>query len=83
MFGRSLSSFSGEDVGRLKQQTQCLEQVSVNFNEGPLRTIFWIRILIDLAFKAEAKAFDLKAADGFELNPVCRGRLLASILAGM
>lgn len=66
---RSLSSFSGEDSGRLKQQTQRLEQVSVNFNEGPLRTIFWIRILIDLAFKAEAKAFDLKAADGFELSP--------------
>lgn len=34
------SSFSGEDVGRLEQQTQRLEQVSVKFNEGPLRTIF-------------------------------------------
>lgn len=35
-----LSSFSVEDIGKLKQQTQHLEQVSANFNEGPLRTIF-------------------------------------------
>lgn len=35
-----LSTFSGEDVGKLKQQTQHLEQVCVNFNEGLLRTIF-------------------------------------------
>lgn len=34
------SSFSDDDVGRLKQQTQHLEQVSVKFKEGPLRTIF-------------------------------------------
>lgn len=47
------SSFSGEDVGRLKRQTQRLEQVSVKFNEDlPIKDHFWIRMLIDLAFKA-------------------------------
>lgn len=43
-----------------------LQEVSANLNKWPIKCLFWIRAVIDLVFKAETKAFDLKPVDRSE-----------------
>lgn len=38
----------------------------MNLNKRPIKYPFWIRTVIDLTFKAETKAFDLKTVDRYE-----------------
>lgn len=59
-----------EDVERVTQLIQYLEKAFVNLNKRPIKYPFWIRTVIDLTFKAESKAFDLKTVDRFEPKPL-------------